>query len=238
MRKILITNDDGINADGLFRLVKAAKKFGKVYIIAPETQRSAMSHSITLRAHLDVKRVEFPVESVEAYACSGTPADCVRIGCLNIVPDGPDIVLSGINFGYNCATDLQYSATVGAAFEARFQGYQAVALSEGVGGCHEATDAYLEQIIEEVIEKPLDELKIWNVNFPDCKLEDCKGVKRNVLVSNDSIFTDRYVMEELEDGTMRFAVNGIYEPSGEEGTDLNAIFDNYVALGVVKNISN
>ena len=81
-------------------------------------------------------------------------------------------------------------------------------------------------------------LKIWNVNFPDCKLEDCKGVKRNVLVSNDSIFTDRYVMEELEDGTMRFAVNGIYEPSGEEGTDLNAIFDNYVALGVVKNISN
>ena len=107
MRKILITNDDGIRADGIIRLARAAKKFGDVTVVAPRSQRSAMSHSITLRTYIDLEKVEFPVEGVEAYACSGTPADCVRIGCLNVIENGPDVVFSGINFGYNCATDLQ-----------------------------------------------------------------------------------------------------------------------------------
>ncbi|MDD6504181.1 MAG: 5'/3'-nucleotidase SurE, partial [Lachnospiraceae bacterium] len=106
MKKILITNDDGIDADGLIRLAQAAKNFGEVWIVAPDGQRSAMSHSISLRHPVEVWECEFPVSGVHAYACDGTPADCVRIGVLNIVPGKPDHVFSGINYGYNTATDL------------------------------------------------------------------------------------------------------------------------------------
>ena len=88
-KKILITNDDGITSDGIIRLAKAAKEFGTVYVVAPEDQRSAMSHSITLRHSFEAWKVDFPVEGVHAYACNGTPADCVRIGVLNIVPNKP-----------------------------------------------------------------------------------------------------------------------------------------------------
>ena len=98
-RKILITNDDGIESDGIARLAEAAKEFGEVWIVAPESQRSAASHSITLRHPIDVLPHDFPVEGVHAFSCSGTPGDCVRVGSLNIMPVKPDVVLSGINFG-------------------------------------------------------------------------------------------------------------------------------------------
>ena len=143
MKKILITNDDGIQSDGLIRLATMATELGEVWVVAPDGQRSAMSHSITLRDSFDAWEVEFPVAGVHAYACSGTPADCVRIGVLNIVPGKPDHVFSGINYGYNMASDLQYSATVGAAFEAAFQKIHTIAFSEGSSEVHEVTDRYL-----------------------------------------------------------------------------------------------
>jgi len=164
-KKILITNDDGINADGIVRLARAAVKYGDVWVVAPETQRSAASHSITLRTFIDLEKYDFPVEGVEAYACSGMPGDCVRIGVLNIVPGKPDIIFSGINFGYNCATDLQYSATAGAAFEGAFQGITSIAFSESFSEIHDTTDDYLEAVIEELIDKPFEPGVIWNVNF-------------------------------------------------------------------------
>ena len=130
MRKILITNDDGIKSDGIVRLARAAKELGEVWVVAPDSQRSAMSHSVTLRHSIEAWKVDFPVPGVYAYACDGKPADCVRIGVLNIVPGKPDHVFSGINYGYNVATDLQYSATAGAAFEAAFQKIHTIAFSE------------------------------------------------------------------------------------------------------------
>lgn len=127
MKKILITDDDGIFADGIIRLAETAKSFGEVWVVAPESQRSAASHSITLKSSVDAWRVDFPVEGVHAYACDGTPADCVRIGVLNIVPGKPDHVFSGVNHGYNLTSDIQYSATAGAAFEAAFQKIHTIA---------------------------------------------------------------------------------------------------------------
>ena len=116
MRKILITNDDGIDSGGIARLAAAATAFGEVYVVAPEHQRSAASHCITLHEPFTVRPYDFPVDGVKAWSCSGTPGDCVRIGCLNMVPGGPDAVLTGINHGTNVASDIQYSATAGAAF--------------------------------------------------------------------------------------------------------------------------
>ena len=98
--RILITNDDGINAGGIIRLAQTAMKLGEVWVVAPNEQRSAASHSISLHDHIDIYPYDFPIAGVKAFSCSGTPSDCVRVGCLNIMPCKPDLVLSGINNGY------------------------------------------------------------------------------------------------------------------------------------------
>ena len=237
MRKILITNDDGIIADGIIRLAEAAKEFGEVWVIAPDSQRSAASHSISIRHPIDVYPHDFPVEGVKAFNCSGTPADCVRVGSLSVMDEKPDVVLSGINLGYNVATDIQYSATAGAAFEAAFQGYHAVALSEGMSGNHEVTDAYLEQMLKDALDVKLEYGEIVNINFPDCSLAECKGVYKGATVSCNAFFIDSYkVVEELENGGLRYMVDGIHRAVPEKGTDYGSVLDNYISFGVVNNV--
>lgn len=236
MRKILITNDDGIEAPGIIRLARAAKEYGEVWVVAPATQRSAASHSITLREPIEVFPVDFPVEGVKAFAISGTPADCVRVGVLNIVPGKPDMVFSGINYGYNVATDIQYSATVGAAMEAAFQKVFAIAFSEGTSDQGEVADCYIKQAIDLVIDKPLEYGEIWNINFPGCPLEEVKGILEDRSISRSCIFADHYNATPLENGGVSYMVEGTFQDKAEEGTDLRALFDGYVAIGKVKNI--
>lgn len=237
MKKILITNDDGIFSDGIIRLAEAAKAFGEVWVVAPDGQRSAMSHSITLRHSFDAWKVDFPVAGVHAYACDGTPADCVRIGVLNIVPGKPDHVFSGINFGYNSASDLQYSATAGAAFEAAFQKIHTIAFSEADSEIHENADRYLKEIIAELIEKPLGMNQIWNVNFPMGTLAECKGILRDRTVSTDEFYKDRYLETVVSGDRITYMVEGLRNYQATEGTDLKAILDGYISIGIVTNIS-
>ena len=237
MRKILITNDDGICSDGIVRLTKMTVEFGEVWVVAPESQRSAASHSVTLRHSIEAWEVDFPVEGVHAYACSGQPADCVRIGVLNIVPGKPDHVFSGINFGYNVASDLQYSATAGAAFEAAFQKIHTIAFSEDACEMHEVTDRYLREITISLLDKPLGINQIWNVNFPGCRLAECGGILWERTVSTDDFYKDRYNETVVSEGRISYMVEGIRNYHASEGTDLRAILDNYVSVGVVTNIS-
>ncbi|MBO4416476.1 MAG: 5'/3'-nucleotidase SurE [Lachnospiraceae bacterium] len=237
-RTILITNDDGIDAPGIVRLAEAAKRLGEVWVIAPEHQRSAASHSIILREVVKIKEHDFPVEGVKAFSCSGTPADCVRCGGLGVMPYRPDVVLSGINYGYNVAGDIQYSATAGAAFEAAYQGFGAIALSEDSGTCHEVTDAYLQELLEDYIDERYGRNRILNINFPGCRLSECKGIQRNRIVSMDSFYHARYKqIETKEDGTMIYMVDDIYNDQAEEGTDFRAILEGYVSVGLVQNIT-
>lgn len=234
--RILITNDDGIAADGLVRLAEAAKAFGTVWVVAPAHQRSAASHSITLRDSIDVFPHVFPIAGVHAFSCSGSPADCVRVGVLNVMPQKPDVVLSGINFGYNVASDIQYSATAGGAFEAAFQCLPAIALSEPAKPEHAVTDAYLHEILAELLEVKPAEGYIINVNFPDCTLAECKGILRDRKVSRGMIYRDRYTQEPLPNGGMRLMVDGQYNEDAEDGTDFRAVLDHYISIGFVNNI--
>ena len=152
------------------------------------------------------------------------------------MPERPDVVLSGINFGYNVASDIQYSATAGAAFEAAFQGYHAIALSEGCND-HSVTDKYIKEILEKLLNEPLKPGFIHNVNFPDCDLGECKGVLFDRTVSRGMFYKDHYnVVEKLYDGGLRYMVEGVYSASAEEGTDFHAILNNYVSVGVVNNV--
>ena len=237
MQSILITNDDGIRSDGIVRLAGAAKVFGEVWVIAPENQRSAASHSITLREYIDLYPFDFPVEGVHAYSCSGTPADCIRAGCLHVMPDRPDLVLSGINYGFNVASDIQYSATAGAAFEAAYQGIRTIALSEEACDCHEVTDAFLHSILEKYIHRPPQPGHILNINFPGCTLSACRGILENRSVSRGAFYRDS--MKEtgkLPGGGIRLVSEGIYNEDAEAETDFRAVVDRYISVSIVNNI--
>ena len=237
MRRILITNDDGINADGIIRLAEAAKEYGEVWVIAPESQRSAASHCITLRECVAIKEYNFPVKGVKAFSCSGSPADCVRVGSLSVMPEKPDVVLSGINYGFNVSSDIQYSATAGAAFEASFQGFNAIAFSEESFTPHEITDKYLKELLDEFIDVKLERNQILNINIPGGKAEECKGILRNRPTAADSFYKDNYkFVEEKEDGTRLYKVDGIINEDIEEGTDFRAVVEKYISVGIVNNI--
>ena len=121
-RHILITNDDGIGAEGIRKLAEIARGFGEVTVVAPDTQRSAASHHCIFSRPLILKEYNFGLYGVKAFTLDGTPADCVRVGIFAASDIKPDIVLSGINHGYNISSDIQYSGTVGAALEAAFLG--------------------------------------------------------------------------------------------------------------------
>lgn len=236
-RQILITNDDGIKSDGLRRLVECALLFGEVTVVAPESERSAASHSLTLRHSVDCYPYDFGIEGVRAYTCSGTPSDCVRVGSLYLMPEKPDVVMSGINYGYNVSSDIQYSATLGAAFEGEFQGYHSIAFSESNNGIHEVTDHYLKELMEEMLQREYVPGYVDSINFPGCKLSECKGVLRDRTVSRTPFYTDRYKKTaDLENGGVSLMVDGIYSPVHEDDTDYGAVLDNYVSVGVVKNL--
>ena len=237
MKKILVSNDDGITSEALVRLAAVAKKFGEVWVVAPQRQFSANSHAANFWTPLDVWPVDFPVEGVHAYATSGTPSDCVAIGLTSVVPGGPDVVFCGINLGFNIASDIQYSATVGAALEAANHHIHTIAFSESHEGGHAVTDKYIEQIAAELIDKPLGRNEIWNVNFPNCSVEECKGIKYDTVVSQDDFYAGGYDVVAVDGDKISYIVNFGRNWDGTEGTDLKAIVDNYVSVGKVKNYS-
>ena len=237
MRKILVTNDDGIDSEGIRRLAEVASKFGEVWIVAPCKQYSAMSHSATFWAPIDVWPVEFPVEGVHAYATTGTPSDCVCVALNAVLPFKPDVVFCGINAGYNIASSIQYSGTCGAAFEAANQGCHTIACSENHEGTHEVADRYIEEIASVLIDKPLGVNEIWNINFPGCTLEECNGVKYDCTVSQEQFFSGGYKEVKRDGDKVTYIIDYVPRWEAEEGSDLRAVIDNYVAVGKVKNFS-
>ncbi len=235
-RRILIMNDDGVKAPGIIRLAAAARAYGEVWVVAPEAQRSAASHSITLHDTIDVHEVKFPVEGVRAFAISGTPADCGRLGILHLLPEKPDLVFTGINDGYNAGTDAQYSGTLGAAFEGVFWGIKSIAFSEGKEAA-ELTDLYLDQMMKEAIETEVPEGCVLSINFPNCRPEECKGILRNRTLAKYSFYDDHYYPSPLPDGGIRYTVKGIFQEHEEEGTDLDALIKGYITVGIVRNLT-
>ena len=174
---------------------------------------------------------------MHAYVTSGTPSDCVSIGLTAIVPGGPDVAFCGINCGFNIASDIQYSATVGAALEAANHHIHTIAFSESHEGGHEVTDKYIEQLASELIDKPLGRNEIWNVNFPNCSVEECRGIKYDTVVSQDDFYAGGYDVVAKDGDKVSYIVNFDRNWDGTEGTDLKAIIDNYVSVGKVKNYS-
>lgn len=233
--RILVVNDDGIKAPGIHRLAEMARKFGEVWVVAPDSQCSAMSHRITVRADLLVKKEEIPVEGVFAYSVSGTPADCVKAAIQHIMPEKPDIVFSGINSGYNAGVDLLYSGTVGAAMEALTEGVPAIAFSSEKEGSYDVVDEYLYAIAKELLDEKLPANEIWNVNFPCCPLSELKGILRDRKPAQTQFYLDHYTRKEQPDGSVILSGEGVPITEAEDGTDIEAVLAGYISIGRVRN---
>jgi 5'-nucleotidase len=149
----------------------------------------------------------------------------------------PDVVISGINYGYNAGTDIQYSGTLGAALEGAFQGIHAIAFSESADPCHETADNYLADMLAEALNVKLGYGQVVNINFPHGPLSECKGVLRDRSISRGMFFSDTYKkISDKDNGTSEYMVDGKWTAIGEEGSDIKAIMDGYVSVGIVSNI--
>lgn len=175
---ILVTNDDGIAAPGIKALTEVMLEIGNLTIVAPDSPQSGMGHAITINNTLELRHQPDFLNTNQAYSCSGTPVDCVKMGVHEIMKTRPDICVSGINHGSNSSINVIYSGTMSAAVEAGIEGIPSI----GFSLCDYSWDAnfehvkpYIKKIVLEVLKNGLPEGVILNVNFP--KTKSIKGIK-------------------------------------------------------------
>jgi len=218
--RILLTNDDGIDCEGIKHLESALNETGRheVYVVAPDGNRSGVSHSITLRGPIRlVKR------SARAWACSGTPADCAIVAALGGLPFKPDLVVSGINVGPNIGTDLVYSGTAAAARQAALHGIPAIAFSlaahEGPWAW-EAAARFAAERIEELSALCVDDVFI-NVNIPNDPVGP-RGLE--CTFPSRRRYNDKLAVFRAPDGTEYcFIDGGGIDTDPEDGSDQDAV---------------
>ena len=237
--RVLLTNDDGIQAKGLHALRKALSRLPgiEVHVIAPDSNRSATARSITTRSPLWVDEVSFE-DGATGFATEGTPVDCVRFSELGLLGERPELIVSGINHGSNLGDDITYSGTVAAALEGIVLGIPAIAISQqsvakemdfrlGREFDFSAAAALCAEIVARLEGDPLPVGTLLNVN---CPAEEPVGVEVTTL--GKRLYNDELkLVEEDDGGRRRYQIYG-FEPSfeDEEGTDLAAVARGRVAI--------
>jgi 5'-nucleotidase len=231
---ILVTNDDGVFAPGLFALLTEMRKLGEVSVLAPDHNWSASGHVKTLSRPLRVKIVELP-DGSPAFACDGAPSDCVALALMGVIEKPVDLVVSGINPNANIGHDVTYSGTVTAAMEAVINGVPAVAVSldspeRFVGKLDFSTSANAaRKIIETVLEHELRKEMLLNVNVPYLAENELKGYK--VSRQGFRIYLDALVKREDPRGKPYYWIGG-EPPTGvlEDGTDFGDLSAGFVSI--------
>ena len=236
--KVLLTNDDGIQASGLHALRRALLEVPgiELAVIAPDSNRSATARSITTRRPLWVEELEFG-DGTTGFATDGTPVDCVRFASLGLIGFDPELIVSGINHGCNLGDDITYSGTVAAALEGIVLGIPAVAVSQqaheaGMSYHHDGrfdfgeAAAFTARVVEELEDIPLPESTLININVP---AGDARGAQVTRLGKRR--YNDTLELQEEEGGRRRYRMYGM-EPEYVEqpGTDLTAVHDGYISV--------
>jgi 5'-nucleotidase len=237
--RILITNDDGIHAPGLVVLEKIARQLSSdVIVIAPETDQSGVSHSLSLSDPLRLRQI-----ASDRYAVRGTPTDCVIMGVRHILKDkAPDLILSGVNRGQNIAEDVTYSGTIAAAMEGTLLGIPSIALSQAYGfrkDSHEAhfpvAEAHAVGVIRKLLAHGFAKNMLFNVNFPDCEPDEVKGVSTTIQGQRDQTALINVVPREDYRGNSYFWLAFAREkPTPMTGTDLWAMHEKRISVTPLK----
>ncbi len=235
--RILLTNDDGVHAEGLRCLERVARTLSDdVWVVAPEADQSGFAHSLSLSEPLRLRQLDD-----RHFAVRGTPTDCVIMGVKNILPEPPDLILSGVNSGSNVADDITYSGTVAGAMEGTLLGIRSIALSqayrvrEGVGRDvpWETTEAHAPALLGRLLAVDLPAGVFLNVNFPNAAPEDVEGV---AVAAQGKLAYGMWV-EERADGRgfpyywLRF---GRETTEPRAGTDLHALGHRKISVTPLK----
>ncbi|MEO0255040.1 MAG: 5'/3'-nucleotidase SurE [candidate division WOR-3 bacterium] len=220
--KILLVNDDGIEAEGLRRALKILKNFGEVIVVAPSEEKSGSSHSISLRKNIRVNKIR-----ENFYSVDGTPVDCVLVAMEAILEEKPQLLVSGINYGFNLGEDTFYSGTLAAAREGYLYDVPSIAFSVGPYNepCYEGGEYYLDLILRKIIESKFYENKfLLNINLYDLKIEEIKGIKVTKLGK-------RHYLNPIEKvGENIYKIGGKLKLIPEEGTDVKAVLEHFVSI--------
>lgn len=211
--RILITNDDGINASGLLPLAQWAQKLGEVTVIAPKYEQSGKSHGIEIHKAFEMKKVNF-APGIEAYALDSTPADCVRVAILGMKKPF-DLVISGINRGLNIGRDTIYSGTVGAIFEANALGVPALAFSTSPAYYDKAI-SHMDEIYDFICRNRLmEKCDLYNINIPD------QPVGFRITRQGGPYYSDKF--DFLENDMVMPCGIDVFAPSNTRDLDTDAV---------------
>jgi len=231
---ILLTNDDGIYADGLWALYRAFAARHTVAVIAPDRERSAVGHGLTLSEPIRADSVHIN-ENEWGYAVSGTPVDCIKLGILELLDFRPDLVVSGINPGINAGVNLNYSGTVAAAKEASLYRIPSIAASiQGRSPVHyDGAAAFIVKLAAMVLKKGLPPGSFLNINFPDKPADQVAGVR---ISRQGTVMIEEYIEKKTDPRHRTYywhgAVPKIY--SEDSQTDSAAVSNNFISITPVK----
>lgn len=218
--KLLLTNDDGINSEGLRIVAEWAKSIGEVTVCAPKYEQSGKSHSINIHTPFEVERVDY-MEGVRAFSVDSTPADCVRFATLGL-KENYDLVISGVNRGFNLGEDIMYSATNGAVFETSTRGLKGIAMSTYVKDFNTASN-WLDRIYNFLVRNDVFKFgDIFNINIPENPID--------ILITKQggAYFTDDFI--DLGNGTWRQSGYCIHKNNHDLSIDTDATIDGHITV--------
>ena len=228
---ILVTNDDGVMAPGIRNLVEAVKGLGKIVVVAPDKPQSGMGHAITIGSPLRLQQVQL-AEGTEAWSCSGTPVDCVKLAVDKILGQKPDICISGINHGPNHSINVIYSGTMSAAIEASIESIPSIGFSlldYSMEADFTAARKYARIIVEAIMKRKADKHLCLNVNFPAVDESLVNGIKvcRQAYAKYEEDFDER----KDPTGKKYYWLTGAFVNFDKgKDTDVWALANNYVSV--------
>ncbi len=229
---ILVTNDDGIAAPGIRALVEVAASFGEVIVVAPDSPQSGKGHAITIHDPLRLKRVSV-FEGIEAWECSGTPVDCVKLAKHVILKDRPiSLCVSGINHGSNASINILYSGTLSAAMEAALEGIRSIGFSLldfSFDADFEASRIWAGKVVEYMLSQPFRQGCLLNVNIPRLPPSAIRGLK--VCRQANARWIEKFVEGRDPGGRPYYWLTGefVNEDTGDD-TDVWALENGYVSV--------
>lgn len=229
---ILVTNDDGIYARGIRSLVKAVRDLGDVLVVAPDKPQSGMGHAVTIHGVLRLERVDYG-EGIQAYSCSGTPVDCVKLAIYQVLKRKPDLLVSGINHGANSSINVIYSGTMSAAIEGAIEGIPSAGFSlldHSIDADFEASIGVARKVVTRMLsDQHLPEGLCLNVNIPRARPEDLRGIR--VCRQAKARWEDAFDHRTDPTGKSYYWLTGEFKSldTGEE-TDEYALHHQYVSV--------
>lgn len=229
---ILITNDDGITSKGIAHLISLMQTVGKVYVVAPNSPQSGKGHAITLEEPIRIHKVSI-FQDIEAYECSGTPVDCVKLARNVLFKDIDfDLCVSGINHGSNAGINIIYSGTMSAAMEASLENIDSIGFSlldYPANAEFSHANKYILQIVHSVLDNKLQGSRLLNINIPKESEEDIKGIK--ICRQGEGVWEEDFVRSEDPRGRPYYWMTGKFiVKRHEEGTDLFALENNFISI--------